>query len=195
MKYKVGDKVRIVSKWGKGCRQNSSGRMDKWLGKVMTIRSVDYVTLSYKMDEDKDEHGGIGWTWFENSIEGFACEKKIVITTNGVEMRARIYDRNKVIKTATAKCSPDDNFSFETGARTAFERLFASGEKEKPKPFNGKVVCVNVHHGFTVDKIYEFVNGQCFDDYKMSRPSCAKCKDLQLFGDAFVTLEEYCRRR
>ena len=29
MKYKVGDKVRIVSKWGKGCHENADGKMDK----------------------------------------------------------------------------------------------------------------------------------------------------------------------
>ena len=29
MKYKVGDKVRIVSEWREGCRQASSGEMDK----------------------------------------------------------------------------------------------------------------------------------------------------------------------
>lgn len=197
MKYKVGDKVRIVSKWGKGCRQNSLGRMDKWLGKVMTIRSVDYVTLSYKMDEDKDEHGGTGWTWFENSIEGFACEKKIVITTNGVETRARLYDRNKIIKTTIAKCSPDDNFSFETGAKIAFERLLDSKEKEKeePKYFNGKAVCVDKYLGFTIEKIYEFVDGQCFDDQNKLRPYYRKCEDLAFFDGAFITLEEYCRRR
>ena len=40
MKYKVGDKVRIVSKWVKGCKQNSDGKMDKWLGKNMTIRAI-----------------------------------------------------------------------------------------------------------------------------------------------------------
>jgi hypothetical protein len=27
MKYKVGDKVRIVSKWTKGCNQNSYGTL------------------------------------------------------------------------------------------------------------------------------------------------------------------------
>lgn len=189
--YKVGDKVRIVSKWGKGCRQNSLGRMDKWLGKVMTIRSVDYVTLSYKMDEDKDEHGGTGWTWFENSIEGFACEKKIVITTNGVETRARIYDRNKVIKTATAKCSPDDKFSFETGAKIAFERLFDSEEKEEPKYFNGKVVCLNEQHaGFTRGKIYKFVDGRCLDDQGTLRPTHFKCKDLSFYGSTFIPIVE-----
>ena len=70
-KYKVGDKVRIVSEWGKGCRQNSDGKMDKWLGKTMTIRKVtphDY----YLMEEDKAERDGIGWCWFEACIAGLA---------------------------------------------------------------------------------------------------------------------------
>ena len=38
MKYKVGDKVRIIGKWIAGCNQNNEGKMDKWLGKVMTIK-------------------------------------------------------------------------------------------------------------------------------------------------------------
>ena len=190
MKYKVGDKVRIVSKWGKGCRQNYLGKMDKWLGKVMTIRSVDYPDLCYGMEEDKDEHDGEGWYWFKKSISGFACENKIVITTDGAETLARLYDGNKVIKTATAKCSPDDKFSFKTGAKIAFERLFDSEEKEEPKYFNGKAVCVNEYFGFTVGKIYEFVNGQCLDDRKMLIPTCDKCKDLSWFHGVFIPIVE-----
>lgn len=159
MKYKVGDKVRIVSKWGKGCCQNSSGKMDKWC-------------------------------WTENWIAGLARENKIVITTDGTETLARLYDGNKVIKTATAKCSPADKFSFETGAKIAFERLFDSEEKEEPKYFNGKAVCVRGELGFTAGKIYEFVNGQCLDDQKTLRPTCAKCKDLSWFNGVFISLVE-----
>lgn len=53
MMYKVGDKVRIVSKWVKGCYENSEGKMDKWLGKVMTIDRT--FNNFYKMKEDKGE--------------------------------------------------------------------------------------------------------------------------------------------
>lgn len=122
MKYKVGDRVRIVSEWGEGCCQNALGKMDKWLGKIMTVK---YVGRSwYRMVEDTKEPDGTGWVWNENCIAGLACENKIVITTDGTETLARLYDGNKVIKTATAKCSHDDKFSFETGAKIAFERLF-----------------------------------------------------------------------
>lgn len=187
MKYKVGDKVRIVSEWDNSCHQNSEGKMDKWLGKVMTIRAHRYG-CSYKMKEDETEHRGDGWLWNENCIAGLACEKKIVITSDGEKTLARLYDGKKVVKTATAKCSPDDKFDFETGATIAFERLFGSEEKEGPKHFNGKAVCVDEHLGFTVGKIYEFVNGQCFDDQKMLRPSCRKC--VAFFDGAFIPIVE-----
>ena len=188
MKYKVGDKVRIVSKWGKGCFQNPNGEMDKWLGKIMTVR---YVGIKlYKMVEDIKDNEWSGWDWSENCIAGLACENKIVITSDGEKMLARLYDGKKVIKTATAKCSPDDKFDFETGAKIAFERLFGGEEKEKPKYFNGKAVCVHGELGFTAGKIYEFVNGQCLDDQKMLRPTCAKCKDLSWFNGVFIPLVE-----
>ena len=188
MKYKVGDKVRIVSKWGEGCCQNPNRKMDKWLGKVMTVRYAG-ITL-YRMVEDTEDNEWGGWVWTENCIAGLACENKIVITSDGEKTLARLYDGNKVIKTATAKCSHDDKFSFETGAKIAFERLFDSEEKEEQKYFNGKVVCVNKYAGFTVGKIYKFVNGQCFDDKKTLRPTFSKCKDLQLFNGTFIPLVE-----
>lgn len=189
MKYKVGDKVRIVSEWGKGCYQNPKGKMDKWLGKVMTVRDVD-ITL-YRMVEDIEDNEWGGWVWRENCIAGLACEKKIVITTNGAETFARLYDGEKVVKTATAKCSPDDNFDFETGARYAFSRLLNKDDaQEEPKYYSGKVVCVDEYLGFTVGKIYEFVDGQCFDDQKMLRPACRKCENLEWSDGVFIPLVE-----
>lgn len=188
MKYKVGDKVRIVSKWGKGCCQSPNGGMDKWLGKVMTVKCAG-ITL-YRMVEDTEDNEWGGWVWTENCIAGLACENKIVITSDGEKTLARLYDGKKVIKTATAKCSHDDKFSFETGAKIAFERLFDGEEKEEPKYFNGKAVCVYGKLGFTAGKIYEFVNGQCLDDQKTLRPAGAKCKDLAFFGDVFIPLVE-----
>lgn len=68
MKYKVGDKVRIV-KEKKGDEWNSKGLMDEWLGKIMTIESVNLC--HYRMKEDT----GI-WVWFEEMIEGEATEMK-----------------------------------------------------------------------------------------------------------------------
>lgn len=68
MKYKVGDKVRIV-KEKKERGWNIEGLMDKWLGEVMTISSIGFY--SYSMEEDKGK-----WSWFEHMIEGKVTEMK-----------------------------------------------------------------------------------------------------------------------
>lgn len=69
--YKVGDRVRIVNH--RTGHMNPDGEMDKWLGKVMTIRRVDEHLLNpYKMEEDQDEFGGGGWFWGDEMIAGLA---------------------------------------------------------------------------------------------------------------------------
>lgn len=72
-KYKVGDKVRIVSEWNEKTMEAAFGSMDKWLGKVMTIREVwtDYGKAVYKMEEDKNDVTN-GWVWNEACIAGLA---------------------------------------------------------------------------------------------------------------------------
>ena len=66
-RYEVGDKVKIVDAWVPGCGQNSSGLMDKWLGKIMTIREVK--CLHCCMEEDQGDRPG-GWNWFAPAIAG-----------------------------------------------------------------------------------------------------------------------------
>lgn len=60
---------------------------------------------------------------------------KIIITTDGTTTMAKMYDGKQVVKTATAKCNPDDEFDFKKGAVIAFDRLV----KEEPKKPNFKV--------------------------------------------------------
>lgn len=76
MKYQVGDRVRIVSEWCDGCYQNKFGKMDKWLGKIMTIISVDYDCEFYQMREDESEQNGFGWHWYESSIKELVHREK-----------------------------------------------------------------------------------------------------------------------
>ena len=101
--------------------------------KKMKYKVGDEVRIVSEMVEDAEDNEKCGWCWTENWIAGLARENKIVITTNGTETLARLYDGNKIIKTATAKCSPDDDFDFETGATIAFDRLFDKHEKEESK--------------------------------------------------------------
>jgi hypothetical protein len=130
MKYKVGDRVRIVTK-RTGESWNPDGMMDKWLGKTMTIQKISLGC--YKMAEDTRENYESGWFWHEHMIEGLADDiQKIVITTDGKTTLARLYDGKNVVKSAEATCSPEDIFDFMTGAKLAMERLSAPEEKFVP---------------------------------------------------------------
>lgn len=72
-KYRVGDKVRIVSSKDGILRWNDLNLMDKWLGKVMTIIEVnEEFDTRYYMKEDAGEWSNgpsCGWTWYEDMIE------------------------------------------------------------------------------------------------------------------------------
>lgn len=71
-KYKVGEQVRIVDHWDPhgACMENREGKMDKYLGTVMTIMSV--VGDIYEMEEDKVDRYGRGWMWNDACIAGYA---------------------------------------------------------------------------------------------------------------------------
>lgn len=168
MKYKVGDRVRIITDKSKGGIWSLNGEMDKYLGKVMTIKYI--AENYYKMEEDCREHRGNGWLWDDDMIDGLADERKIVITTDGKTTTAKLYDGKKFIETATAKCSPEDEFNFKMGAELAFERLF---EEHTDEYFTGKAVYTGgglFTIGQTIGKIYEFKNGFYDDDDNDKRP-------------------------
>ena len=137
MKYKVGDKVRIVTDKSKAYGWNSQGLMDKWLGKVMTIRKCDELPLGciYWMEEDVEENCGNAWAWGEAMIEGLATDEpkhQITITSDGKTTTAVFTVDGREVKKGIAKCSPEDKFDFKVGAELAFERMWSKAEpKEK----------------------------------------------------------------
>ena len=69
--YEVGDKVLIKKKFVSGT-QNDRGAMDKWLGKIMTVRISGNCT--YRMIEDVNALFGSGWSWNIKDIKGKVIE-------------------------------------------------------------------------------------------------------------------------
>ena len=66
---KPGDKVRIVKEKVGGV-WNDEGMMDKWMGKVMTVREIPEIfgTFYARMEDDKEEYIK-GWWWHAEMIE------------------------------------------------------------------------------------------------------------------------------
>lgn len=129
-KYKVGDKVRIVSE--RTFRMNNFGEMDKWLGKVMTIRRVGAF---YQMEEDFGENYGSGWLWDDSMIAGMANPDRssciVEIQFDGNTTRATLIKDGREVKSAEARCSPKDTFDRGEGAKVSVNRLFAKKQKSK----------------------------------------------------------------
>lgn len=70
-----GMRVRIVDRRNdRNAPWNSSGKMDHWLGKIMTVRSVNERCAH--MEEDRNEREG-GWAWYPHMIECIEEDEKM----------------------------------------------------------------------------------------------------------------------
>lgn len=115
-KYKIGDRVVITG---------VTDHRRTYNGKIVNIEKV------WHSDVHKTYCYSVGKSYYflENELKPIG--NKIVITTDGTETLARLYEGNKVIKTATAKCSPADKFDALIGAKIAFDRLVENKPADK----------------------------------------------------------------
>ena len=158
MKYKVGDRVIAFDIIGRNKPE------DRHIGMIESLPVG--LTFPYKVRYvDSGER-----LWSE--VIGYAKQPVIVITSDGVTTTATQRIGKEIIAKATAKCSPEDQFSYNEGARIAFERLqgrdpFASTNVEpEQKYYNGKVVCIKSgYHCWTVGKVYNVVDGFITNDF------------------------------
>lgn len=140
-KYKVGDRVRIVSE-----RPESAAFVDsmvRFLGKEITISKVrEEFGTAYYYSEDVPVEDAIGsafcfflgvpgWCLWEEWIAGLAEQKKpadenlsVNIHFHGRLTVAELYKNGKVVKVENVRCNSKDEYSRAEGARIAVERLF-----------------------------------------------------------------------
>ena len=133
-----------------------------------------YLTLS-----NVESHKSEGWKTVPFSE--FLLEETIgVIKRKGNTITVHMGDLN-----GTAKCSPDDQFDLYTGCELALRRALGAENKEpeKPKYYNGKMVCVENggYYWWTVGKIYEYKDGIVTTDdrCKYPRNNCEPYKDAE----------------
>lgn len=125
-KFKIGDRVKAVKPW-----DGNYDIVDK-IGTVVVISNLWGVHFGVEFDDTLgfgghtcDGKGKNGHCWWcpDYILEHAPVNDKIVITTDGKTTTATKYDGKTIVKTAVAKCSPDDTFDFDTGAKIAFDRL------------------------------------------------------------------------
>lgn len=109
-KFKVGDVV-VAKK-----NNRYVFTTDGWRG-VVTKATADWF--------DAEEFGYPKQNYEHLRYDGFDLtnDQKIVISHDGKTTTAELYDGKKVVKTATARCCPSDEFDFNIGAAIALERL------------------------------------------------------------------------
>lgn len=150
-KYKVGDRVRIVRERPASPRFYDS--MVMYLGKTLTVSGVVEEPLGaiYQFEEAKCRDDVLSivksifpnttgkWAFYEDWISGLAepmpkqrrgQDLKVVIRFSGNTTTARLIRGGTVVKTATARRNPADNYSHAKGAALAMERLFAKKEEQ-----------------------------------------------------------------
>ena len=125
MKFKVGDKV-IAKKEAPYCITNTK------MKRAEVLKAVDNeITIKILDHENKWEIGNTYWVnpkFFE-----LVNNEPIIIYRNGDEVIA--LDKNTG-KKGVAKCSPEDEFDFNIGAKLAFERLMNPTKIVKQSSYN-----------------------------------------------------------
>ena len=124
MKFNIGDRVQSILTKRRG-----------------TVRGISGCLVAVELD---DQTSGVpipkfgianGLFLMEEDYEKISTNK-ILITSDGKTTLARLYDGEKVTRSAETKCSPTDTYDFATGANLAYDRLMRPTSVEpqdKPK--------------------------------------------------------------
>ena len=97
--------------------------------------------------------------------------------------------RSKVVTRASAKCSPDDIFDFNIGAKLAFDRLYEGYDmtpKPKRKPYNGIIRVVWNEDRFDS---FEVVDGKLYSQVFVLRHSYQQ-KDIIYEDSSFEDMKQ-----
>ena len=159
--FKIGDKVRVIKDYC-SAKEGDEGIIKALPGKNGN-RGVweDCYSVDFPAWDCSSRGHSCGHTvpsgkgqWVKPECLELIKPKveKIVITHDGKTTLARLYEDNKVVKSAEANCDPRDEFKFIEGAKIALERL----TEEEPPKFdksmltNGRFGCASDGDWFVV---------------------------------------------
>lgn len=183
-KYKVGDKVRIVSEMPRD--SDFALDMRRFLGGEITISKVtewdgaphyysEEATPKDLVDRALFSIVGVpGYYFRENWIAGLAESEKFTDENLSVNIHfhgrltlAELIKDGKVVKVENARCNPKDKYSMAEGARIAVERLFKK----------------------TADKPEEVIKPKIGDKFVIMSNKSPNCRHHFRIGSVVTTLE------
>lgn len=137
MKFKVGDKVKVVRN---DVHPYVSNAIIGDVGVVKYIDRSDKKGLPYAVEfEEEDEYRGICLGHCKSKRGYWCCDGMLELVERKPNECIVIYRKDSDVialdkrtgEKSIAKCSPDDEFDFNIGAKLAFERLEALEKQDK----------------------------------------------------------------
>lgn len=168
-KFKVGDRVKIVDNRYTNCKVGD-------IGTIKGIRLCGVLPYAFELDHDMEGsfHSCDGLTnvnrgqWVCSvNIELIEPEFKLVVISKGDKTKAKLYREESLEKEVEVNRYYKDEYSEKAAVEAVTKKIFGEDEK-KEELFNGKVVCLmdlTYIPKYTKGRVYEFVNGNCKDDY------------------------------
>ena len=128
-KFKVGDRVEVTS----DIASVKKGMTGTIAGKY--VRNFYSIKFDKKFAEGHDCQGrcdyGYGYNLMDKYIKLVSHNSSSIhIYTDGTTTTAILKGGKETIRTAQAKCSPDDTYDFNVGAKLAFDRLMGVEVRE-----------------------------------------------------------------
>lgn len=157
MKFKVGDKVRI-RKDAVVDQLYNGVTLFSW----MKEEAEDVNEITYVRDDGRCEIDTTSYIYdfsmFE-LIEDSNTSEKFVIYRDKNKTIAKYYKGDKTV-TAEAKCSPEDEFSFEYGAKLAMDRAIEKMEEEERVYTN--IICTWSRYANSPNCVGHFTEGKMY---------------------------------
>lgn len=160
IEFEVGTRVKYVSSSEPGLK----GRVGtvigyRWNG-MNLVEFDDPIPNGHNGNGAATDHGRDGHCWYCLSselkvLDNETDEPRIVITTNGTEAIATLYQGNSEIKSAEATMPDGVDFDFMGCAKRALKAL-AKEADDKPVSYSGKIVCIE-------SSLEPFVPGKMYD--------------------------------
>lgn len=191
MKFKVGDRVRVKKDLVGGKYYGKDDvyfayNMEPLRGKIFT---VEYYTDPHYVLKDAES-----WEFNETMLEAVddIVPEKFVIYRENNKTIAKYYKGNNII-TSEAKCSPEDEFDFETGAKLAMDRAIKKMKEEEVGYSWVRCVGYRQNHefNFIVGKEYKiFDNGKIVNEngfnYQRGYVNSSKEETLEFLNKWYI---------